>query len=82
MEQPVKADKSREWTTASELSFLSGLGLHAPHVHTDRHDLFKKYAVAMRSRAQWGNIDTERIAEFVRDVIRGENTTWANTLKN
>ncbi len=59
--------------TLDEIRFLEGLGDHAPRFDgRDRDRLLLGYRRSMVWRNAWGNVDTERIREYLEEAKNGK----------
>ena len=57
---------SRNWTTYTELGFITGLGTYSEN-HFDRIDLLQKYINAPRSH--WGDVDKNKAIAHAYELL-------------
>lgn len=67
----IRADKNIPHTTAQEMEFLDGLGMHR-EMPGDRKQLLTQYIGAAKKRAKWGDIDRDEVISHAAKLIGTE----------
>lgn len=65
----MAADVSKGWSEAAEREFIDQLGT-LPNARVPRLEAMQNYAKVLAKRVDWGNVDPERIQEYLRKSIR------------
>jgi len=72
---------SESWATQQELTFLKNLGRHREgyEIIPMRRKLLENYVKAARKRADWGNVNSEKVIAFAEAQLAEEHLKIGRT---
>ena len=72
---------SESWATQQEVTFLKNLGRHREghEIIPMRRTLLENYVKAARKRADWGNVNSEKVIAFAEAQLAEEDHTDGHT---
>jgi hypothetical protein len=73
---------SESWATQQEVTFLKNLGRHREghEIIPMRRRLLENYVKAARKRADWGNVNSEKVIAFAEAQLAEEDHKDGQTL--